>query len=62
MSGTTRDGFKYTQICWAYCNCKQCGNRYRIIEYRRPSRTCEKPPEEKKAKPVIPKTKGKAKK
>jgi len=44
--GATHPGkVPYTQVQWSYCTCKECGMRYRFMEYLKPaSRTSEKTP------------------
>lgn len=41
LSGSTSDGFDYTEVLWSYVTCRGCEKNYRIIEYLAPtSRTC----------------------
>jgi|AntAceMinimDraft_1070359.scaffolds.fasta_scaffold11781_4 predicted nucleic-acid-binding Zn-ribbon protein len=37
IKGTTFTGFTYTQVKWSYVSCRECGGRYRIVEYLRPT-------------------------
>ena len=31
ISGMTRDGRTFTRVRWAYCTCRKCSQRYRVI-------------------------------
>jgi len=44
IGGVLQPGnIEYTAMQWNYCNCKDCGQRYKFIEYLKPaSRTREK--------------------
>lgn len=38
INGKTRDGRRFSQVVWSSCTCKQCGQRYNMVEYLLPAR------------------------